>query len=125
MLRIINIKYYRFKIFCILIFTMIITGCNQPNNKDALDKEAIHYSRVFITQYVTTIPSLRVKGQPVVDSTGDSIFHVKGTVEGFTSFNVPVSVKHFTETLHYLGGDPDKAENWKCIDIYINNKKMK
>ncbi len=125
MLRIITIKYHRLKIFCSLLFLMIITGCNQPGNKDVLDKAAVHFSGVFITQYVTTIPSLRVKGQPVVKSTGDSIFNVKGTLEGFTSFNVPVSIKHFSETLHYSGGDSGKAENWKCIDIYIDDKKMK
>ncbi len=125
MLRIITIKYYLDIIFCSLIFTVIITGCNQRNNKDVLDRAAINFSGVFITQYVTTIPSLRVKGQSVVESTGDSIFHVKGTVEGFTSFNVPVSVKHFSETLHYSGGDPNKVENWKCIEIYVDDKKMK
>ncbi len=125
MLRIITIKYYRLKIFCSLIFTLIITGCNQPGNKDLLDKAAVHFSGVFITQYIKSIPLLRMVGRPVVQNTGDSIFYLKGSVEGFTSYNVPVSIKHFSETLHYLGGDPDKAENWKCIEIYVDDKKMK
>ena len=124
-MRIITIKYYLLKIFCSLIFTVIITGCYQTNNKDALDEAAVHFSGIFITQYVTAIPSLRVKGQSVVVSTGDSSFHVKGSLEGFTSFNVPVSIKHFSESLYYSGDNPNNAKNWKCIDIYIDDKKMR
>jgi hypothetical protein len=29
------------------------------------------------------------------------------------------------ETLLYSGGDPDKAENWKCIKINVDDKKMR
>lgn len=124
-MQIITLKYHRLKIFWGLIFLLIITGCHRTDNKDALDEAAIYFSGVFITQYVTTTRSLRVKGQSVVVSTGDSIFQVKGSVEGFTSFNVPVSIKHFSESLHYSGDNPNEAENWKCVDIYIDDKKVK
>jgi len=116
---------YRLKVFCSLIYTLTITGCIRTTNKDALDKAAVHFSGVFITKYVTTTRSLRVKGQSVVVSAGDSIFHVKGSLEGFTSFNVPVSLNHFSESLHYSGDNPNEAENWKCVDIYIDDKKVK
>ena len=125
MTSIITMKYYRVKIFCILIVIVFIAACNQTNNEDALDKLAVHFSGVFITQYVATTTSLRIKGKRTVERTGDSIFNVKGSVEGFTSFNVPVSIQQFSERVLYLGGDANKRGSWQCIDIYVGDKKMK
>ena len=86
---------------------------------------AIHFSSVFITQNIQANSNLRVKGNPVVKNDIDSIYIVSGSVEGYSPMNYPVEIKHFSETLQYLGGDPNVQENWKCLEIHIANNRVK
>jgi len=58
-----------------------------------------------------------------VDS--DNTYHISGTVEGFTSFNAPVTIEHFSETLRYMGGNPNEQASWECMEIYVGKKKLK
>lgn len=111
-------------LFTGLLFSIIITGCTfKPNNK--MNDAAVKVCGVFITENIQSIQSLRIKGSTVVKNDPDSTYHVNGTVEGFSPENYPVSTEHFSESVHYLGGDPNDPKSWKCIEIYIGNKKMK
>ena len=107
-----------------LLFSIIIAGCTfKPDNK--MNDAAVHICGVFITENVQSIQTLRIKGSTVVKNAPDSTYHVSGTAEGFSPMNFPESVQHFSETVHYLGGDPNDRKSWKCIEIYVGNKKMK
>jgi hypothetical protein len=110
--------------FTALLFSMIIAGCNfKPDN--LMNDAAVHVSGVFITDNIQSIPALRIKGSTVVKNDPDSTYHVTGTVEGFSPMNYPVNIERFSETIHYSGGDPKDPKNWKCVEIYVGNKKMK
>jgi len=107
-----------------LLLVILVTGCKLRPDNNAINTAAIHFSGVFITKNITSIQNLKVKVANVKSDTGN-ICHVTGTVEGYTSYNVPVSIEHFSETLHYLGGNPNERTSWECIDIYIGKKKIK
>ena len=108
-----------------LLLVIIIAGCKLRPDEGIINTAAIHFSGVFITQNISSVTTLHVRGKTVVKSDTDNIYHVGGTIEGYSSFNAPVSIAHFTETLHYSGGNPNEQANWKCIDIYIADKKLK
>jgi len=109
----------------ILLFSIIIIGCKLRPDNSIINTAAIHFSSVFITQNVQSVQSLRVKGNPVVKNEKDSIYLVTGLIEGYSPMNYPVTIEHFSETLQYSGGNPNVQENWKCLEIYVGNKKMK
>ncbi len=114
------------KILYGLLFTIITTtGCKRRTDQDIINTAAIHFSEVFITENVQSVSSLRIEGRPVVKNETDSAYYVSGSLEGFSPLNYPVSIKHFSETLHYKGGDPNERKNWVCMEIYVGNKKMK
>jgi len=107
-----------------LLSSIIIAGCNfKPDN--SMNDAAVHVSGVFITDNIQSIPTLKIRGSTVVKNDPDSTYHVTGTVEGFSPMNYPISTEHFNETVHYSGGDPNDKKNWKCIEIYVGDKKMK
>lgn len=111
-------------LFACLLFSIIIVGCKfTPDNK--MNDAAVHVCGVFITDNIQSTPSLRIKGSRVVKNDPDSTYHVTGTVEGFSPMNYPVSTEHFSETVHYSGGEANDPKNWKCIEIYVGDKKMK
>ena len=109
----------------VLLFGIMIAACKLRPDNSIINIAALHFSSAFITQNLQSIPSLRVKGSPVVKNEKDSIYLVTGLIEGFSPMNYPVSIDHFSETLQYLGGNPNVQENWKCLEIYVGNKKMK
>lgn len=102
-----------------------MVGCKQQTEQDKINAAAVHFSGVFITENIHSTPELRVKGKTSIIKEEDNIFHVTGTVEGFSPMNYPVKIEHFKETLHYLGGDVNKQANWECMEIYVGNKKVK
>ena len=107
-----------------LLFIILITGCKLRPDNSAINTAAIHFSGVFITRDIISIQNFKVKVADAKADTGN-IYRVTGTVEGYTSYNVPVSVEHFNETLHYLGGNPNERTSWECIEIYLGKKKIK
>lgn len=114
------------KILYILLLTLITaTGCKRITDQDKLNTAAIHFSGVFITENSQSLTSLRVEGSQVVKNGKDSTYQISGSLEGVSPLNYPVSIKHFRETLHYLGGNPNERKNWVCLEIYVGNKKMK
>jgi hypothetical protein len=121
--KIINICHMKV-LFSGLLFSIIIVGCAfKPDNK--MNDAVVHICGVFITDNIQSIQSLRIRGSTVVKNDPDSTYRVTGTAEGFSPMNFPESVQHFSETVHYLGGDPNDKKNWTCIEIYVGNKKMK
>ena len=70
-------------------------------------------------------PNWKVRGKEILKNEGDSVYYVSGTVEGFTSFNTPVAITKFNETIHYKGGEPNDQKNWQCIEINIGGKRIK
>ena len=112
------------KILYILLLTLITAnGCKRITVQDKLNTAAIHFSRVFITENIQSLTSLRVEGSPVVKNEKDSTYQISGSLDGFSPLNYPVSIKHFRETLHYLGGDPNERKNWVCLEIYVGKRK--
>ena len=109
----------------ILFGLLIIIGCNQRGNNYIINAAIIHFSSVFITENIPSIPVLRIEGAPIIKKETDSTYYVSGLIEGFSPLNYPVSIKHFNETLHYSGGNPNEQKNWECIELYVGNKKMK
>ena len=109
----------------ILLISVLIIGCKLRPDNSLVSTAALHFSSVFITQNVQSIPGLRVKGSPDVKNEKDSIYLVTGLVEGFSPMNYPVSIDHFSDRLQYSGGDATVQENWKCLEIYIGDKKVK
>jgi hypothetical protein len=112
------------KTVCLLFIVVMTVGCKQRTNNDIINSAAIHFAGVFITENVQSIVVLRIQGRPDVKYETDSTYNVSGSIEGFSPINYPVSIKHFNETLWYSGRNPNKRESWKCIGIYIGNKKM-
>ena len=104
---------------------MSVLGCEQKTSRDILNNAAVHFAGVFITENVQSVSSLRIEGKPFVKNETDSSYYVSGSLEGFSPLNYPVSVRRFVEKLHYLGGEPTERKNWLCIEIYVDNKKMK
>ena len=108
-----------------LFYIALITGC-KLNTSDDINTSAVHFAGIFITEYIPSIPTLKIKEKTNVQKGQDSdIYHVSGLVEGFSPLNYPVSFEHFNETLHFLGGDVNDRKNWICLEIYVGNKKMK
>ena len=107
-----------------LFIIIITTGC-KPRTQDIINTASIHFSGIFITENIKSFSSLRIEGRPAVKNETDRAYYVSGFLEGFSPLNYPVSLKHFSETLHYNGGDPNERKNWVCMEIYIDNKKMK
>jgi hypothetical protein len=101
---------------------IMIVGCKSTGN-DKINSAAIHFAGVFITENLQSGNVLRIEGRPDVKKETDSTYYVSGLVEGFSPLNYPVSVKRFNETLWYSGSNPNKRESWKCLEIYIGNKK--
>ena len=89
----------------------------------SINAAAVHVSGAFITEFAHSRLTLRVKGARSVKKEGDNMFNVTGSVEGFSSYNVSVSIEHFNETVHYLGGDMNNLKNWQCLDIYYIGEK--
>ena len=112
------------KYFLLLLFVMFIAGCKLRPDNSAINTAAIHFSSVFIKKYITSIENLKVKTADAKSDSGN-IYHVTGMVEGYSSYNVPFSVDHFSETLHYSGGNPNDSASWECIEIYVGKKKIK
>jgi len=114
------------KTFYILLLTLItVTGCKRITDQDKINTAAIHFAGDFITENIQSSSSLRIEGRPVVKNEPDSAYFISGSLEGFSPLNYPVSIKHFNETLHFLGGNPNERKNWVCTEIYVGNKKMK
>lgn len=114
------------KILYSLLFAIITTtGCKQRTDQDIMNTAAIHFSAVFITENIQSLSSFRVEGNQVVKNERGSTYQISGSLEGSSRLNYPVSIKHFRETLHYLGRYPNKRKNWVCLEIYVGNKKMK
>lgn len=109
----------------IFLVSITIIGCKTRPDNSVTGTAALHFSGAFITQNIQSVSSLRVKGSPVVKNENDSIYIVTGTIEGYSPMNYPVSIEHFSETLQYSGGNPNEQKNWKCLEIFIENKKMK
>ena len=107
------------------LFGIMIAGCKLRPDNSLVSTAALHFSSVFITQNVQSIPGLRVKGSPDVKNEKDSKYLVTGLVEGFSPMNYPVSIDHFSDRLQYSGGDANVQANWKCLEIYIGDKKVK
>ena len=108
------------KILFKLLFITILFGCRLRPDNGVINTAAIHFSGVFMTKNIISNPNLRVKGISNVKNEHDSIYVVSGTVKGYSPMNYPVSMEHFSETLRYLGGNPNLDSNWACIDIYIS-----
>jgi hypothetical protein len=108
-----------------LLLLLVVAGCRQNANSNNVNKEASDISGAFITNYVPSTTTLRIKGKEVTKADGDNMYNVTGTVEGFSSFNMPVNIEHFSETLQYLGGDPKDTNSWKCYEIYVGKRKLK
>jgi hypothetical protein len=108
-----------------VLVVIVISGCTPTSDKNIISTDADHFSGVFITQDIPSIPILRIVGKPVAVIGRDSNYHVSGLLEEFTSYNAPIGTEHFSEALHYLGGDPNARKNWECIEIYVGNKKIK
>jgi len=113
------------KLLCLLFIITIISACKLRPDEGIINNAAIHFSGIFITENIPSIPTLRIGGRPVAKKIDENTYTVTGSVEGFSPMNYPVSIQHFSETLRYLGGNPDDRQSWECIDIYIGNKKMK
>ena len=109
--------------FSFMVIMMV--GCKESTGNDIINSAAIHFAGVFITENIQSGNTLRIEGRPDVKKETDSTYYVSGLVEGFSPVNYPVTVKHFNVTLWYSGSNPDKHENWKCLEINIGNKKMK
>jgi hypothetical protein len=112
------------KMVC-LLFIVIITGCKLRPDNNIINAAAIHFAGVFITSDIHSDLQLRIKGNPVakIDTADSDTYHVSGMVEGYSSYNVPFSIEHFNETLHYLGGNPNERNSWDCIEYMLGVKK--
>jgi hypothetical protein len=120
------LHYPIMKYFIGFLFALItITGCKQSTGNDAINTAITHFASVFIAENIHSVNALRVKGKPAIKTETDSTFLISGMVEGFSPMNYPVSIDRFTERLWYSGSNPEKRESWKCIEIYIGNKKVK
>ena len=107
-----------------LLSILIVTGC-KPKPNTSINAAAVHVSGTFMAEYVQSSLTLRIKGARSIKKEGDNNFSVTGSVEGFSSYNVPFSVEHFNETVHYLGGDINDVKNWQCLEIYVEKKRLK
>jgi hypothetical protein len=77
------------KILIALIITIVITGC-KPEPESRINAAALRIAESFITEHIRSSLNFRVKGVSTVRTTGDSTFYVTGSVEGFSSYNVPL-----------------------------------
>lgn len=108
-----------------LVTVMMMTGCKERTGSDIINTAVIHFAGVFITENVDAANALRIKGRPDIKVAADSIYVISGIVEGFSPMNYPISTDHFNETMLYSGSNPTRRESWKCIEIFIGNKKIK
>ena len=108
----------------ITIVAVLMVGCNNPD-RGAIGNTAIKFSSIFVVENSGSDPSWKVEGKEILKNEGDSVYYVSGTVEGFSSYNEPIAIKKFNETLHFLGGDVNNRKNWNCIEINIDGKKIK
>ncbi len=109
----------------VIIFIVATWGCKLRPDNGVTTTAAVHFAGVFIMDNIPPEPNLRIQKDPEVKVDSDNTYHISGTVEGFTSFNAPVTIVHFSETLRYMGGNPNEQPSWECMDIYIGNKKLK
>jgi len=107
-----------------LSFAISLTACQLRPDNNATNTAAKHFARVFITQHISSSPTLRLKTFTIANDTSN-IYHISGLLEGYTSFNTPESVEHYSETLRYLGGNPNDSTSWECMEIYVGDKKWK
>ena len=108
-----------------LLLVLMMAGCKLRPDNGVMSTAAVHFAGVFITQNIHSVNNLRMQKDPNVVCDSSDLCHVSGTIEGFSSFNASVSIDHFSETLHYLGGNPNEITSWECVDIYIGKKKVK
>ena len=111
--------------FVIVLLVLFIGGCKPIPDRGLIGDAAIKFSSVFVTENNMSDPNWKVRGKEVLKNEGDSVYYVSGTVEGFTSFNTPVGITKFNETMHYSGGDPNDRKNWKCLQLNIAGKEIK
>jgi hypothetical protein len=104
---------------------MITAACKPGNSGDPMKTAAIRFAGAFITDSVPSSLSLRITGQPEVITDGDNFFRINGQVEGYSSYNVPFEIDHFSEVIHFSGSDPNARKNWTCSEIYLGRKKLK
>lgn len=112
------------KLLIVLLFIVFITGCKERNNNPVY-AAVINASGTFITEFVQSNLTLRIKGTTNIKKENDNTFYVAGYVEGFSSYNVPFSIEHFSETIQFAGGDINNQENWQCLEIYLGKKRIK
>ena len=102
---------------------IMIVGCRKRTSSDVTTTAAICFAGVFITESIKAGPVLRIQGNPKVKIETDSTFYISGLVEEFSPLNYPVGVKNFHETLLYSGGNPNKGDSWKCMELYLGDNK--
>lgn len=114
------------KIFAyLLLVAVVVSGCKLRPDNGVISTAAVHFAGVFISQHIPSEPNLRIQKAPDVKADSNDVYRINGLVEGFTSYNTPLTVEHFSETLHYLGGNPNEITSWECVEIYIGKKKLK
>lgn len=113
------------KFISLLFIVFIWVGCKQKTESEIINTAAVDIAGVFISENINSSPTFRIKGKTSTIKEEGNIFHITGSVEGFSAMNYPVSMEHFKETLHFLGGAVNEKKNWECIEIYVGNKKMR
>jgi hypothetical protein len=78
---------------------------------ERLPKRRLNRAGSFIAGQASSSLNFRVKGISSVKKEQDNVFYVTGTAEGFSSYNVPFSIDHFSETVRYSGGNIDDIKN--------------
>jgi len=111
--------------FLAILIVVAVSGCKLRPDNGVTNAAAVHFAGVFIMDNIPSEPNLRIQKEPDVKVDSDNTYHISGTVEGFTSFNAPVTIEHFSETLRYMGGNPNEQASWECMEIYVGKKKLK
>ena len=90
-----------------------------------MNAAALKVAGSFITEHVRSSLNFRVQGVSAIKKESENIFYVTGSAEGFSSYNVPFAIDHFSETVRYTGGDINDIKNWECLDMYVGKKRIK
>jgi len=122
--RVMSIIPARTLILVGLLFVVIITGC-QVKPESIMNAAALKVAGSFITEHAHSSLNFRVKGSSAIKKEGKNVFYVTGSAEGFSSYNVPFAIDHFSETVRYSGGDIDDIKNWECLEMYVGKKRIK
>jgi hypothetical protein len=118
------LKHLPMKLLVGFLFLVIITGC-EVKNENIMNAAALKVAGSFITEHVRSSLNFRVKGASVIKKERKNVFYVAGSAEGFSSYNVPFAIDHFSETVRYSGGDIDDIKNWECLEMYVGKKRIK